>query len=155
MKTPKTLLILIAILLFSLSRTSYGQTIHVITLHVDTDILNAGGDTSKAFSFSAGPDTEVENIDNPELFTIFVNEEDTVIWEGTSTSGAAVHIESIIYSEGTEIFGKQKHNGKIKNGKKKVEAKVKKNKKNAEYKYLIEFSIGRFPFKIDPVIKVK
>jgi len=155
MKTSKTFLIFIAILLFSFSSTCYGQTIHVITLHVDTDILNAGGDTSKAFSFSAGPDTVVENIETPEMFTIFVNEEDTVIWEGTSISGAAVHIESITYSKGTEIFGKQKHNGKIKNGKKKVEAKVKKDKKNAEYKYIIDFMIGKFPFKIDPIIRVK
>ena len=155
MKTAKTFLILITFLLFSFSSTVYGQTVHVITLHVDTNILNAGGDTSKAFSFSAGPGTEVENIDNPEMFAIFVNEEDTVIWEGTSTSGAAVNIESITYSEGTEIFGKQKHNGKIKNGKKKVEAKVKINKKNAEYKYIIDFMIGRFPFKIDPKVIVK
>ena len=154
MKTPKTFLILVTILLFSLSSTFYGQTTHVITLHVDTNELNAGNE-SAAFSFSVSEGTNVENIENPEMFTIFVNEEDTVIWEGTSTSGAAVKIESITYSKGTEIFGKQKHNGKIKNGKKKVEAKVKKDKKNAEYKYEIEFTIGRFPFKIDPVIKVK
>lgn len=154
MKTTNKLLILIAILLFSVSSTFYGQSTHVITLHVDTDQLNAGNE-SAAFSFSVSEGTNVENIDNPETFTIFVNEEDTVIWEGTSLSGATVNIESITYSKGTQIFGKQKHNGKMKNGKKKVEAKVKKDKKNAEYKYDIEFMIGKFSFNIDPVIKVK
>ena len=105
MKTTNKLLILIAILLFSVSSTFYGQSTHVITLHVDTDQLNAGNE-SAAFSFSVSEGTNVENIDNPETFTIFVNEEDTVIWEGTSLSGAAVHIESITYSKGTQIFGK-------------------------------------------------
>jgi len=153
MKTNNGLFIVIAILLFSLSSTFYGQTTHVITLHVDTNELNAGNQ-SAAFSFSVGEGTNVENIDNPETFTIFVNEADIVIWEGTSLSGATVNIESITYAEGTEIFGKRKHYGKVKNGKKKVEAKVKKDKKNAEYKYVIEFMIGRFSFNIDPKIKV-
>ena len=154
MKTTNKLLILIAILLFSVSNTFYGQSTHVITLHVDTDQLNAGNE-SEAFSFSVSEGTSVENIDNPKTFTIFVNEEDTVIWEGTSLSGASVNIESITYSTGTEIFGKKKNNGKNKNGKKKVEAKVKRGKKNAEYKYDIEFTLGSFTFNIDPVIKVK
>ena len=153
MKTTNKLLTLIAILLFSVSNT-YGQSTHVITLHVDTDQLNAGNE-SEAFSFSVSEGTNVENIDNPKTFTIFVNEEDTVIWEGTSLSGATVNIESITYSEGTEIFGKQKQNGKVINGKKKVDANVKRGKKNAEYKYDIEFMIGRFTFNIDPIIKVK
>ncbi len=154
MKTMKKNLIIITILVFSSSQTFYAQTTHVITLHVDTNELNAGNE-SAAFSFSVSEGTDVENIDNPETFTIFVNEEDTVIWEGTSLSGAAVNIESITYSKGTQIFGKQKHNGKMKNGKRKVEAKVKKDKKNAEYKYDVEFMIGKFSFKIDPKIIVK
>ena len=91
---PNKQLILMAIALLTFCGSSFAQTTHVVTLHVDTDELN-NGNNKKAFSFSASQGTVVENIDNPETFTILVNEDDEIEWEGLSTSEAEVSINDI------------------------------------------------------------
>ena len=159
MKTKNFLLIVCAILLFSVNGIVYSQQTHVIILNVNTTELN-NGNTAGAFSFTASTGTPVENADNPEGFTIVVNENDDITWEGISSSGASVQINEIEIVEdpnnaGKEkIFNRNKLKGNIENGKNKVKGKVKDKTKGNEYKYIIRFSLGAFEFEIDPIIKV-
>lgn len=159
MKTKEQRFFLLVIMLLVFTGTSFAQTTHFITLHVDTQHLN-NGNNEKAFSFSASPGTAVENSEDPEEFTIIVNENDEIEWEGVSSSGAIVDIEEIeIMDDATnpnreKVFKNKKNKGKKKNGKKKVKEKVKANTKNNIYKYFIRFTIGTFSFEIDPKIKV-
>ena len=159
MKTKNLLFIVCAILMFSIHGISYSQQTHVIILNVNTTELN-NGNTAAAFSFTASSGTPVENTDNPEGFTIVVNENDDITWEGISSSGAAVQINEIEIVEDVnnpdkeKVFNKNKLKGNIENGKNKVKAKVKDKTKGNEYKYIIRFSLGRFEFEIDPIIKV-
>lgn len=145
MKPNKQLLLLIAILSLSFCGISYGQTTHVITLNVDEE---------GAFSFSAGPDTEVIDDSSPEAFTILVFEDDEVEWEGNAASGAIVDIEKIKFPKDAKPFKTKNLDGKKNNGKKKAKGKVAKDKKNKTYKYVIDFTVGGEPFSIDPGIKV-
>lgn len=159
MKTIKRRIILMGIALLTYCSVSLAQSIRIVTLHIDTEELN-NDNVDGAFSFSASEGTVVENIDNPEAFTIVVFENDEIEWEGISTSGAIVDIDGIEIVEDTnkpnreKIFKKNKNPGKEANGKKKVKAKVKDKTKGNAYKYFIRFSIGAFSFEIDPVIKV-
>jgi len=159
MKTRKQLFILIVLTLLTFSSASFAQGSHVVTLNVDTNELN-NNNKDAAFSFSVSAGTQVENIDDPEAFTIIVSENDDIEWVGSSSSGAAVSIDEIeIVEDETKpnrekIFKKNKTSGKKDNGKKKVKAKVKDKSKGNTYKYIIRFSIGAFPFEIDPKIKV-
>lgn len=159
MKTRKQLFILIVLALLTFSSASFAQGSHVVTLNVDTNELN-NNNKDAAFSFSVSAGTQAENIDDPEAFTIIVSENDDIEWVGSSSSGAAVSIDEIeIVEDETKpnrekIFKKNKTSGKKDNGKKKVKAKVKDKSKGNTYKYVIRFSIGAFPFEIDPKIKV-
>ena len=71
MKTRKQLFILIVLTLLTFSSASFAQALHVITLNVDTNELN-NNNKDTAFSFSVSEGTQVENIDEPEKFTILV-----------------------------------------------------------------------------------
>jgi chromatin remodeling complex protein RSC6 len=159
MKTKEQRIFLLVIMLLVSTGISFAQTTHVVTLHVDTQQLN-NGNNKKAFSFSASRGTAVENSEDPEEFTIIVNENDEIEWEGESSSGAIVDIEEIeILDDATKpnrekVFKNKKYKGKKKNGKKKIKEKVKGNTKNNVYKYLIRFTIGTSSFEIDPKIKV-
>ena len=156
-KEQRIFLVLILVLVFT--GISCAQTTHIVTLHVDTQQLN-NGNNKKAFSFSASQGTAVENSDDTEEFTIIVNENDEIEWEGVSSSGAIVDIEEIEIMDDTtnpnreKVFKNKKNKGKKKNGKKKVKEKVKANTKNNVYKYFIRFTIGTTSFEIDPKIKV-
>ncbi|MGB5273812.1 MAG: hypothetical protein WBN39_07135, partial [Flavobacteriaceae bacterium] len=114
-----------------------------------------------AVSFSA-PGSEVENPNGKEDFTIVIDVNDEVEWEGVATSGEVVNIDNIDIDaddnkpDKDKIFKKSKSN----NGKKKVKAKVKSKKKDdakgKTYKYKISYSLGASdPIIIDPIIKVK
>jgi hypothetical protein len=159
MKTRKQLFILIVLTLLTFSSASFAQGLHVITLNVDTNELN-NNNKDAAFSFSVSEGTQVENIDEPEKFTILVQANDDIEWVGSSSSQAAVSIDEIeIVEDETKpdrkkIFRKNKTLGKINNGKKKVKAKVKDKAKGNTYKYIIRFSIGASSFEIDPGLKV-
>ena len=159
MKTNKLLIILMGISLLSFSGTSLALSTHLVTLNVDTNELN-NNNAKAAFSFSVSEGTAVENIDDPEAFTIIVSENDDIEWEGVSSSGAKVDIDEIEIVEDAnkpdkeKIFKKDKTPGTEENGKKKVKAKVKDKTRGNEYKYIIRFSIGAFSFVIDPRIKV-
>ena len=159
MKTRKQLFILIVLTLLTFSSASFAQGPHVVTLKVDTNELN-NNNKDAAFSFLVSAGTQVENIDDPVKFTILVQANDDIEWVGSSSSGAAVHIDEIeIVTDDAnpnreKIFRKVKTSGKINNGKKKVKAKVKDKSKGNTYKYIIRFSIGASSFEIDPGIRV-
>lgn len=159
MKATKRLLFLIAILTISFCGISFAQGPHIVTLNVDTNELNNENEDA-AFSFSVSEGTKAEKLDDPKTFTIIVNENDEIIWEGASKSGALVHIDEIEIvadddnPDREKIFKKNKTSGKEDNGKKKVKVKVKDKTKGNTYKYIIRISIGAFSFEIDPDIKV-
>ncbi|MBD0849516.1 hypothetical protein [Maribacter arenosus] len=159
MKTIKPRIFLLVNMLLVFTGISIAQMTHVVTLHVDTQQLN-NGNNKKAFSFSASEGTAVENSDEPEEFTIIVNENDEIEWEGVSSSGAIVDIEEIEIMDDPnkpnrgKVFKNKKSKGKKMNGKKKIKEKVKGNTKNNVYKYFIRFTIGTTSFEIDPKIKV-
>lgn len=145
MKTARHSIILLALAVFSFSGLTYGQTVHLITLHVDED---------GAFSFSAGPETEVIDDSSPEAFTILVFEDDEIEWEGESATGAAVEIEKIKFPHSSKPFKNKDLFGKRQNGKKKAKGKIAKGKKNKTYKYDIDFTVDGEDFTIDPGIRV-
>lgn len=134
-----------ALAVFSFCSMTYGQTVHLITLHVDEE---------GEFSFSAGPETEVIDDSSPEAFTILVFEDDEIEWEGESATGAAVEIEKIKFPHSAKPFKEKDLFGKRQNGKKKAKGKIAKGKKNKTYKYDIDFTVGGEPFTIDPGIRV-
>ncbi|MFT4830734.1 MAG: hypothetical protein ACI815_000370 [Psychroserpens sp.] len=153
MKTSISLFIVMATISCSLN----AQVTHTITLNVNTTILNTG-DQNGAFSFSVSAGTVSENINDKKNFTIFVNEGDTVEWEGVSSSGALVQIDEISYVNevnSSDIFRRPQMPGRLSNGKKKVKVKVEKEKKGKSYTYNIAFSIGTSSFNIDPKIRVE
>ena len=159
MKPNKELFILIVSTLLIFTGASFAQGPHVVTLNVDTNELN-NNNKDAAFSFTVSAGTQVENIDDPEKFTILVKANDEIEWVGASSSRAAVSIDEIeIVADETKpdrekIFRKDKTPGKINKGKKKVKAKVKDKAKGNTYKYIIRFSIGASSFEIDPGLKV-
>ncbi|GGW44304.1 hypothetical protein GCM10007383_30910 [Arenibacter certesii] len=143
------------------SGTAYAQTTHVVTLYVDTDLLNQGNN-KKAYSFSVSEGTDFSDIEDPEAFTIFVNENDEVEWEAESSSGEEVNIEEIEILDDLQnpnrkdLFKSKKLNGNRNNdhSKKKVKAKIKSNTKDNVYKYIIRFSLEGNTYEIDPKIRV-
>ncbi|WP_026809703.1 hypothetical protein [Arenibacter latericius] len=161
MRTNKYHFIICGILLVMFSSITYAQTIHIITLYVDTDLLNQGNN-KKAFSFSVSEGTEVADLEDPEAFTIFVNENDVVEWEGESSSGEEVNIEEIEVIDDIQnpnrkdLFKSKKLKGNRNNGnnRKKVKAKIKSKTKDNVYKYIIRFSLEGETYEIDPKIRV-
>ncbi|MEB8345394.1 hypothetical protein OO010_05010 [Flavobacteriaceae bacterium KMM 6898] len=152
---PRFLVMAAASMLFY--TTSHAQVTHTIFLNINTTLLN-DGDTDGAFSFSVSAGTVSENINDKKNFTIFVNEGDTIEWEGNSSSGAEVQIDEISYvneENSSNIFRKPKISGRRSNGKTKVKVKVEKEKKGKSYTYNIAFSIGTSSFSIDPKIRVE
>jgi hypothetical protein len=151
MKPTKMLFVLFTLATLTWGHMTYGQQMVILSVNSSTG----------AVSFSA-PGSEVENPDGTENFTIVIDVNDEIEWEGVSTSGEVVNIDNIDIDaddnkpDKDKIFKKSKSN----NGKKKIKAKIKNNKKeNAKgktYKYTISYSLGtNSPITIDPVIKVK
>ncbi|MGB5369823.1 MAG: hypothetical protein WBN18_05290 [Flavobacteriaceae bacterium] len=151
MKSTKKLSILCALASLFWGHLTYGQKMVILSVNSSTG----------AVSFSA-PGSEVENPNGTEDFTIVIDVNDQIEWEGVSTSGEVVNIDEIDIEadngkpDSEKIFKKTK----INNGKKKIKARVKNSKKeNAKgktYKYKISYILGsNDPIEIDPVIKVK
>ncbi|MCM4166336.1 hypothetical protein KCTC52924_03267 [Arenibacter antarcticus] len=161
MKTNKDHFMIWGIALLLFCSITYAQTTHIVTLHVDMDGLNQGNN-KKAFSFSVSEGTQVADIDDPEAFTIFVNENDEIEWEGESSSGAEVNIEEIEIMADSQnpnrkdLFNNKKIKGNKGHGdnRKKIKAKIKEKTKDNVYKYIIRFSIEGDLYEIDPKIKV-
>ena len=84
MKSTKILFILFALASLSWGHMTYGQKMVILSVNSSTG----------AVSFSA-PGSEVENPNGTEDFTIVIDVNDEVEWEGVSTSGEVVNIDEI------------------------------------------------------------
>lgn len=151
----------IALLLFCFITGLYGQGAnHIIILAVDTENLDSN-DPAAACSFGVADETITEVLDRSSAknFTILVQSDDFVEWEGVTTSGEEIDIEMIEYREvgnSINIFNGNRKRGRNENGsKKKVKQKVKGNAKGKEYSYAIEFSVAGEMYQFDPKIKVE
>jgi hypothetical protein len=151
MKPTKILFVLFALATLTWGHMTYGQQMVILSVN----------SSNGAVSFSA-PGSEVENPNGTEDFTIVIDVNDQIEWEGVSTSGEIVNIDEIDVVEDNDKPEKDKifKKTKINNGKKKIKAKVKNNKKDTAkgktFKYKISYSLGSGnPIEIDPVIKVK
>ncbi|WP_086476743.1 MULTISPECIES: hypothetical protein [Arenibacter] len=161
MCTSKNYFVLLVMALLMFQGITYAQITHVVTLHVDPEYLDQGNN-KKAYSFTVSDETETENEDDPETFTIIVNEEDEIAWEGVTKEGEAIDIEAIIIEDDVDnphrrnIFRSRKLNGRRgqDHPRKKVKGKVKKNTKGNTYKYIIQFSLEGNTYEIDPKIRV-
>jgi hypothetical protein len=130
---------------------------------VDTENFDEN-DLSKSCSFEAtwsDSSKVVRSNGDLEDFTIEASEDDTIIWEGRSTSSntAIIDIKKIDRENASKIFKNKKIYGKKRGNSKKetAEARVLYNTKGKpDYKYKIFFKINQRgkTHKIDPKIKV-
>ncbi|MGB5273400.1 MAG: hypothetical protein WBN39_05035, partial [Flavobacteriaceae bacterium] len=84
MKPTKILFVLFALASLSWGHMTYGQKMVILSVNSSTG----------AISFSA-PGSEVENPNGTEDFTILIDVNDDVEWEGVSTTGEIVNIDNI------------------------------------------------------------
>lgn len=150
-------------LIFFFSAFSFSQATITIKLLVDTGNFDEN-DLSKSCSFEAtwsNSDKVVRSNGNLEDFTIEAFEDDTIIWEGVSTSSNStiIDITKIKYKKGSRIFKNKTNCGKKRDGSKNETVKIKilKNTKGKpDYKYKIAFKINHkgATHKIDPKLKV-
>lgn len=160
MKTTKKPLTILVFSLLYFCGIGYGQDPTVtITLFVDTAELGTNNDAPGGCTFKVDPPSAIVTNDpnDPKTFTIKVNDGDTVVWEGITTSDKDVKMKKITYIKGTEIFKSKSIKGETKDGKEKVKAKaIKKTLKDKDFEYLIRFRVDGFGnYKIDPKIQVK
>ena len=151
----------IALLLICFGPSLYSQgATHVIILTVDTEELSQD-DPAAASTFDVADEevTIVEVSEPAKDFTILVDSEDFVEWEGVTTTGETIDIEMIEFravGNSQNIFSKARKKGKRNNGsKKKVKEKVLGNAANKEYSYAIQFTVDGEMYQFDPKIKVK
>jgi len=155
MTTTRPLFVLFVIAFFSFSNISFGQKPHIVTLHVDTDNLDAHNAASDSISTFTAIDTQIEKASPPEAFTIVVEKGSTIVWEAVSSSSSEDTVEVIMIrrEKGPRIFGSDEING-IGNGK--AQAQIIKNTLIRPYKYKILFKVNGADqvYEIDPKIKV-
>jgi len=148
MKLNKICWIVIVLTIALATHGLYAQSVHEITLNVDTKSPNPG----KACYFKVGKNTTVLNNSSPETFTIFAKVGDNIVWKGVSSTEPKlpVKITAIKYISGPRIFSSDAIKGdKI------VQATVIRGGKTP-YKYQIQFSVGSNTgmYTIDPKIQI-
>ena len=151
MKTTKQFSIMMAVVILSFIINSCDSpcSYQTITLHVDTgNIDQQNMDAFCNFGQRAG-------ISNEE-YTVKVRVDDTIIWEGVSSSSESdiVKIKKIKYESGIDILNKKELIGETE-----VVGKVKNGKEGDEEKYLIRFTVYnegiiRDTYEIDPKLQV-
>jgi len=150
-------------LIFFFSIFSFSQATITIKLLVDTGNFDPS-DLNKSCSFQAtwsNSNKVVKSNGNLEEFAIEAFVDDTILWEGVSTSSdiSIVDIKKVDRDNDSKIFKNKKHYGKKRgnSNNKTAEGKVRYNTKNKpDYKYKIFFKINHrgATHKIDPKIKV-
>ena len=143
-------LLLPLILLFSitiLSSVSYAQTLHRITLEVDTENITRD---NLATTCSFGQADGVSNED----FTTEVRVGDMIVWNITASDQNPLPLEYVFvkYVNGAKLLNKNKitPTGNV------ISANVKKGKKDEVEKYEVKFKVrGKGTFVIDPKIIIK
>jgi hypothetical protein len=154
---------LVICLIFLFSEFGFSQATITIKLIVDTanfDPDNLSGSCSFEATWSDSKKIVRSNGDL-EKFTIDVFVDDTIVWEGQSSSSdiAIIDIKKIDRKNDSKIFKKKKHYGK-KHGnsnKETIQGKLLYSTKGKpDFKYDILFKINRKgkTYKIDPKIKV-
>ena len=155
MKTKNSLLLLCAILLFSVTGNTYSQAkVITITLFVNTASVDSQN-TDQTCNFG-----QAEGISN-QNFTVEANIGDTIIWRGESTSSPSdiVNITAINHEGGKNVFDQNRLGG---NGQtpELVIGTVVTGAPGDEDKYKVSFKVlnngsrRNGTFHIDPVIKV-
>ena len=149
--------------IFLCSVVGFSQATITIKLIVDTANFNPD-DLSSSCSFEAtwsDSGKVVRSNGDLENFTIDAFVDDTILWEGQSSSSdlAVIDIKKIDRENDSKIFKTKKHYGKIRgnSNKETVEDRVLYDTEDMpDYKYKIFFKINRrgATHKIDPKIKV-
>ena len=156
----KTFLVTSLIFLFSVF--GFSQTTITITLIVDTDTFERA-DWQSSCSFEAEwADTGDVITSNGDLedFLVEASVDDTIIWEGVSSSSESVIVDitKIKYKRGARIFKNKTNYGKKLNGSKKEKVKTKvlySTNDKPDYKYDLSFKIKHLgSFKIDPKMRI-
>ena len=156
MKILSKIVVLIAVILFSFGTATSPQSIHEITLYVDTGAITSNN-VNQVSNF--GQDTGISNVD----FTIVVKPGDIVLWKGVSSTAPEtdeVHVTAINHEGGARVFGKNtlrdtNQNPGI------VLGTVTDGKDGDEEKYKLSFKVKNDgekrngTFHIDPKIQVK
>jgi len=149
MKTTQQRFIIMILLIYAFSFSSYGQQVErTITLICDTDQLkNAKPKDAYKFCHFQGQ-TESDSRD----YTASGDIEDTFIWEGKASSGSGkLKITKIKYERGTKVFSKDSIQGT-----QTVRAVAKHSTKGKDpYKYIIYFKLNKKKkYFIDPKLKI-
>ncbi|MBT8182589.1 MAG: hypothetical protein KJO53_13485 [Eudoraea sp.] len=133
MKLNKTNFLVLVIIVALASHGLYAQSVHEITLNVDTK----NPDPAKTCYFKVGKTTSVLN-NTPANFTIFAQVGDNIKWKGVSSteSNTPVRIRAIKYISGPRIFSSD-----VIKGGESAEATVIRGGKTP-YKYQLQFSVG-------------
>tara|TARA_R110000772_G_scaffold60561_1_gene136717 strand:- start:26 stop:505 length:480 start_codon:yes stop_codon:yes gene_type:complete len=147
-------------LIFLFSTIGFSQETITIKLIVDTANFDPD-DLPASCSFEATWESgEVQrSTGNLEDFSVEATVNDTIIWEGhSSSSNQIVDIKQIRRDGGKEIFNKRSHSGSRQgnSNRETVKSKVLYSTENGEdYKYKIKFSIDNGAWhKIDPKVTV-
>lgn len=155
--------LLFCILFFGLLGTGYAQDTITVTLMVDTqnfnpDDLNDSCSFKAVWSDSGKVVTSTGDLEGFE-FGAFV--EDTIVWEGVSTSSDSdlIDIKKVVRENDSKIFKDKRNNGQRRgsSNKETVQAKILYSTVGKpDYKYKIYFKINQSgkTHKIDPKIKV-
>jgi hypothetical protein len=140
---------------------SYSQETHTVTLIVNTANFDRNNIDASCSIKAESPSTGVlRSQGDLQNFTLVVNERDSIVWEGVSSSepGNAIHIKRIKYEKGTKIFNKDRLDGKARAGKgdivrgKPIRTTI--NTEDFKYSLLFKIDSENGTFKIDPKIKV-
>ena len=156
----KTFLVTSLILLFS--AFGFSQTTITITLIVDTDTFERDDWRASCHFEAEWADTGhvITNNGDLEDFLVEAFVDDTIIWEGESSSSehVIVDITKIKYKKGTRIFKNKTNDGKKPNGSKKEKVKTKalySTQDKPDYKYDLTFKIKHLgSFTIDPKMRI-
>lgn len=162
MKITNTLLFALAILLFG--NVSYAQGTNIVTLNVNTEVINDANVLDECFFTWEDPDGNIVTSGSGEElldWLITIDLDSDIEWQGISSSedNKIVNIIQIKRQSGTPIFdGKTLRGDGDSNGEKvRGEPKKKTNDTEGDYKYNIKFKVKdvRGTFNIDPKIKVQ
>lgn len=162
MKSSKNQLFAFCLILLTFN-LSFAQETITVKLLVDTANFDPS-DLNASCSFEAtwsNSGKVVRSSGDLKEFTIDVRVDDTVVWEGESTSSsiAVIDIKKVDRENNSRIFKNKKHYGKVRgnSNKETVEDQVLYSTEGLpDYKYKIFFKINHrgTTYKIDPKIKV-
>lgn len=163
MTTKKPLIIGLAVLLFG-STVSFAQGTNVVTLNVNTEVINDDNVLDECFFTWEDPDGNIVTSESGEVledWLITIDLDSDIEWRGLSSSedNKIVNIINIKGRGGTPIF-----NGRILKGDKNLNGEKVRGKPNrktndseGDFKYNIKFKVKGVggTFNIDPKIRVE